>query len=358
MTAEPRTTPSRDYGSKVVAVEPGGNEPHPRRRAARPPDQLFWTWTSPNLEFATIFVGVLSVLVFGLTFGQAVAAILLGNGLAALGARRALGAGPAAGVPQMVLGRLAFGYRGNVLPAGLMTITSGFGWFAVNSVSASFALDALTGLPAPCWLLVLVVLVAGRRRVLRAQPGAGVRARRVPRARGDLRDRRGDRAGAVGPVVAARRTAAPAGSAASCSPRCGLRLHRRLEPVRRRLRPLPARRQPARCASGSPPGVGLFVSTSLLMIVGAASVSASTAVGSARTTRPPPSPALLPGFLGRADAPRDRARRGRRQRAQRLLRRDGVPVRWASTIPLERARAVVAVAFGVVGLRHRAARPR
>ncbi len=50
----------------------------------------------------------------------------------------------------MVLGRLAFGYRGNVLPAGLMTITSGCGWFAVNSVSASFALNELTGMPL-CW---------------------------------------------------------------------------------------------------------------------------------------------------------------------------------------------------------------
>ena len=43
------------------------------------PRQLFWTWTSPNMEFATIFVGVLAVQVFGLTFGQAVAAILLGT---------------------------------------------------------------------------------------------------------------------------------------------------------------------------------------------------------------------------------------------------------------------------------------
>ena len=141
MTAPSST--DRDYGGKVVAVEPGGNEPIPAAERHGRPSQLFWTWTSPNLEFATIFVGVLAVQAFGLTFWQAVAAIVVGNALAAVAHGLLSGRGPAAGVPQMVLGRLAFGYRGNVLPAGLMTITSGFGWFAVNSVSASFALSSL-----------------------------------------------------------------------------------------------------------------------------------------------------------------------------------------------------------------------
>jgi hypothetical protein len=76
--------PDRAYGGKVVAVEPGGNEPIPAAERHGRPGQLFWTWTSPNLEFATIFVGVLAVAAFGLTFWQAVAAIVLGNGLAAL----------------------------------------------------------------------------------------------------------------------------------------------------------------------------------------------------------------------------------------------------------------------------------
>ena len=122
------------------------------------PRQLFWTWTSPNMEFATIFVGVLAVEVFGLTFGQAVAAIVLGNVLAAVAHGLLSARGPSAGVPQMVLGRLAFGYRGNVLPSALMTITSGFGWFAVNSVSASFALASLTGASPVLWLVIVVLV--------------------------------------------------------------------------------------------------------------------------------------------------------------------------------------------------------
>ena len=45
---------------------------------------MFWTWVSPNMEFATIFVGVIAVLFFGLTFWQAVAAIVIGSGLGAV----------------------------------------------------------------------------------------------------------------------------------------------------------------------------------------------------------------------------------------------------------------------------------
>ena len=64
------------YGDRVVAVEPGGAEFIPLSERHGHPLQLFWTWTSPNLEFATIFVGVLAVAVFGLGFWQAAAAIL------------------------------------------------------------------------------------------------------------------------------------------------------------------------------------------------------------------------------------------------------------------------------------------
>ena len=71
----------RHYGARVAAVEPGGAEPIPLRERHGRPLQLLWTWTSPNLEFATVFVGVISVLFFGLTFWQAVGAIVLGSGL-------------------------------------------------------------------------------------------------------------------------------------------------------------------------------------------------------------------------------------------------------------------------------------
>lgn len=146
------------YGTKVVAVEPGGIEKIPLADRHGKPLNLFWTWASPNLEFATIYLGVLATLVFGLTFWQAVLAIVLGNALSSIAHGVLSARGPVHGVPEMVLSRGAFGFWGNLLPAGFLSVTAGVGWFAVNSVSASFALNALTDLPT--WLCLVVVVLA------------------------------------------------------------------------------------------------------------------------------------------------------------------------------------------------------
>lgn len=147
------------YGTKVVAVEPGGVEPIPDGERHGRPVQLLWTWASPNFEFATIAVGILSVLAFGLTFYQAVGAIVLGTLLGSVSLGVLSTWGPREGLAQMVLSRTAFGYRGNVLPAGLNALTAGIGWFAVNSISGALALNALTGLPA---FVSLVIVVAAQ----------------------------------------------------------------------------------------------------------------------------------------------------------------------------------------------------
>ena len=146
------------YGERVIAVEPGGAEFIPLSERHGRPLQLFWTWTSPNLEFATVFVGVLGVAAFGLNFWQAVAAIVLGSAAGGLTQGLLSMRGPRQGVPQMVLSRLGFGYWGNLLPAGLNSLTAGIGWFAVNSVSGTFALNTLTHLPRPLCLVIIVAL--------------------------------------------------------------------------------------------------------------------------------------------------------------------------------------------------------
>jgi NCS1 nucleoside transporter family len=146
------------YGTRVAAIEPGGagfiplNERHGR------PLNLFWTWMSPNLEFATIFVGVLAVGVFGMNLWQALVGIVLGTALGSLSHAVLSSRGPSAGVPQMILSRIGFGYSGNILPAGLNAITAGIGWFAVNSVSGALALATLTKLPS--WLCLVIVVLA------------------------------------------------------------------------------------------------------------------------------------------------------------------------------------------------------
>lgn len=113
------------YGDKVIAVEPGGAEFIPLQERHGRPVQLFWTWTSPNMEFATIFAGILAIAAFGLSFWEAVLAILIGSALGGITRGILSARGPQFGVPQMVLSRLGFGYRGNVLPAGINAVVAG-----------------------------------------------------------------------------------------------------------------------------------------------------------------------------------------------------------------------------------------
>jgi NCS1 family nucleobase:cation symporter-1 len=147
-----------DYGTKVGTVEPGGIEEIPQSERHGSPIQLLWTWTSPNLEFATVFVGVLGVLAFNLTVMQSLAAIVLGNALGAAGQAFLSIRGPRYGVPQMILGRPAFGRFGNAIPSLMGSLVAGIGWFAVNSVSGAFALNTLFKVNLKLSLLIIVLI--------------------------------------------------------------------------------------------------------------------------------------------------------------------------------------------------------
>jgi NCS1 nucleoside transporter family len=144
------------YGEAVAAIEPGGAEFIPLEERHGRPTKLFWTWMSPNFEFATVFVGVLAIAAFGLSFGQAVAAIVLGTVLGSVTHGALSARGPRYGVPQMILSRIAFGYWGNALPAGINAVIAGIGWFAVNSVSGAFALNTLLHLNKYICLVIIV----------------------------------------------------------------------------------------------------------------------------------------------------------------------------------------------------------
>ncbi len=146
------------YGSKVLAVEPGGAEMVPSRERHGRPIDLLWTWISPNMEFATVFVGVLAVVAFGQSFTAAVLAIVTGTALGSVTMGVLSSRGPRTGLPQMILSRIGFGRWGNILPAGLNAATAGAGWFAVNSVSGTLALSSLTHMPKGLALAIVVVV--------------------------------------------------------------------------------------------------------------------------------------------------------------------------------------------------------
>ena len=150
-----------DYGERVATVEPGGVEYIALKERHGKPIDLLWTWLSPNLEFATVFVGVLGVAIFGLSFWETAVAILVGTALGSATHYVLSSWGPKFGVPMMVESRGAFGFLGNILPAGLNGLTGSIGWFIVNSVSGAFALLALVNLGSSWfWLGFLVIVVA------------------------------------------------------------------------------------------------------------------------------------------------------------------------------------------------------
>ncbi len=146
------------YGDKVAAIEPGGAEYIPLTERHGKPHQQFWTWVSPNMEFATIFVGFIGVWFFGQSFWLATLAIVLGTALGSLSMGVLAARGPLFGVPQMVLSRMGFGWLGNIFPAGINALVAGVGWFAVNSVSGAFALNALLHWNTKLCLAIIVIV--------------------------------------------------------------------------------------------------------------------------------------------------------------------------------------------------------
>jgi len=150
-----------DYGDRVATVEPGGVEYISLKERHGKPIDLLWTWLSPNLEFATVFIGVIAVAFLGLSLFQAALAIIVGTLLGSITHAVLSSWGPKFGVPMMVESRGAFGFLGNILPAGLNAFTGAFGWFIVNSVSGAFAIQALfPSFNLPFWLAFLVIVVA------------------------------------------------------------------------------------------------------------------------------------------------------------------------------------------------------
>ena len=140
-------------------IETGGIEAIPSNRRHGSPWQLLSTWSAPNLEFATVFVGVLAVGIFGLSIGWAIVALVLGTAFGALTQGILSTWGPREGLAQLVLSRTAFGRAGNILPAGINALVAGLGWFAVNSVSGAFALSTLVpALPVVVSLLIVVIV--------------------------------------------------------------------------------------------------------------------------------------------------------------------------------------------------------
>jgi nucleobase:cation symporter-1, NCS1 family len=147
----------------VVAVEHRGIEHIPAGSRWGRPSGLFWMWAGAvwNVEF--LIYGALAVVVFGLSFPQAVLIIVIGNlfylltGLASL-------QGPRAGTTAFAISRAPFGPNGNRMPGFFNWVTQvGFEIEGIALVVfAGIALSSRSGFAAgtPAKVVFIVLAVA------------------------------------------------------------------------------------------------------------------------------------------------------------------------------------------------------
>jgi purine-cytosine permease-like protein len=100
----------------ITSIEQRGIEHVPDDSRWGGPSSLFWMWAGAvwNVEF--VVYGALAIVVFGLSFAQAVVVILIGN-LSYLLTGLASVQGPQAGTTTFAISRASFGPRGNKLPS-------------------------------------------------------------------------------------------------------------------------------------------------------------------------------------------------------------------------------------------------
>jgi NCS1 family nucleobase:cation symporter-1 len=143
------------YGNRVAVPEPYSIEHIPVAERHGNARQLLWLWLAANLTIADFAIGFVPV-ALGLSIGPAILALAIGNILGGLVLAWSAAMGPAAGFPQMFIGRRAFGHVGGYIPAGLNWLSTA-GWFTVNTILGSFAIQLLIG-GIPFWLAALVLV--------------------------------------------------------------------------------------------------------------------------------------------------------------------------------------------------------
>lgn len=126
----------------------------------RTPWWFFWTWlVTPHIEFGAVYVGMVVVLFLNMSLLQALIGIFCGVAFGAVSHGILTARGISLRVPQMVLGRLAFGAKGNLVITTIMAVISSAGWFIVNSVVAALAINSLvSGIGVIAALAIAVVV--------------------------------------------------------------------------------------------------------------------------------------------------------------------------------------------------------
>ncbi|HEY7146394.1 MAG TPA: cytosine permease [Streptosporangiaceae bacterium] len=148
----------------ITAVEHRGIEHVPAGSRWGRPSGLFWMWAGAvwNVEF--LIYGCLAVIVFGLSFAQAVVIILIGNVtylLTGLGSLQ----GPQAGTTTFAISRAPFGPNGNRMPSLFNWVTQvgfeieGIALIVFSAIALSDRAGFSSGDPAKIIFIVAAVAI-------------------------------------------------------------------------------------------------------------------------------------------------------------------------------------------------------
>ena len=140
-----------------LTIEGHGFEPIPETARYGSLWRVFTVWFTPNLVPAAFAIGTLAAADFlQVGFVTGLAAILVGNVVGSLLVALLGQMGPATGMAQMPLARLAYG-KSIILP-GLLNWLSCIGWDGINNVFGAVALTVIV--PAiPFWAALLIIVV-------------------------------------------------------------------------------------------------------------------------------------------------------------------------------------------------------
>lgn len=139
-----------------VTVEQHGIDHVPENARYGHPRNQFTIRFSPVIYLAGIFVGATGG-AFGLGIWGSITAIVLGNLLGSIATGLCALMGPKMGMPQLPMGRAAFGYHGNYMPS-FLTLIVYVGYYTVGTVLGAKSLADLFGISYKPMVIVVAAL--------------------------------------------------------------------------------------------------------------------------------------------------------------------------------------------------------
>lgn len=125
----------------VGSIEQHGIEPIPDYERHGSPFELFKLWVGANVNYVVIVTGAFALSV-GITFKQAISAIIIGNMIGCVMVGLTSIQGPRTGTSGMMTSCAPFGQLGSILPK-IPNVISSLSWFSIQSIVATDALQKL-----------------------------------------------------------------------------------------------------------------------------------------------------------------------------------------------------------------------